>query len=900
MIAEEHCIPTFNRKFKPYLVTFCSILGTGYLKIALSHMLHIESPILLFFAAITISAWYGGARQGLLAIFSSLAFIVYYFILPSETIEPHVWFLRLVLYFIDAGVIVFLCSRLRTSKARVDAAFREIKSVERSLRESEDRLRHTADELAEVNSQLEERVADRTRQLTETNKKLFQTVVQSEEATERLRESQSFLDSVVENIPNMIFVKEADNLRFVRFNKAGSDLIGQKSESLIGKNDYDFFPKEEADFFISKDREVLKSGVMKEIFEETLSTPKGLRFLHTKKIPIFDKYGKTQYLLGISEDITEKKAIDQQRNDYIQAQLARSEAEKTAARLEFLSEASVNLSKSLDIHTMLNAFSMTVTKSFADACLIDFYDVDENSVERIVTAYLESVSQPALEDWSRKNKIESAEKPDAISKVIKSGVTQIFNNADGELLLQTLKDVELTNKLLQNGNASILVSPLIYHGQVFGTLTLVSGNPGRTYGELDLSIAEDLAKRASFAIENARLFQKANEASRAKSAFLANISHEIRTPLGAMLGFADLALGTGDELPQEQKEHISKVLRNGEQLLHIVDEVLDLSKAESDQILIEKMSFSLTKILDEVSALLMINAKDRGLKLKITKPQDMPEKITTDPLRLRQILINIIGNAIKFTEKGEIEVLVHFPKVGSKSYLQLTIKDTGIGITAEQAAKLFQPFVQADSSMTRKFGGTGLGLFLSRKLARLLGGDVILQSSSLGKGSQFEVTIDISTSLNRENMQKTNSETSKPTAKTSPVQGGTILVVDDSEDNRDLISAYLDKSKIKYDLAQNGLEGVEKAMEKDYDIILMDIQMPKMDGFEAVQYLRDRHYVKPIVAVTAHAMKGYRERCLNSGFDDYLCKPLAWDALMNCVNKFMIKENTPKEVDNGI
>jgi hypothetical protein len=978
------------KNFKPYFITVVTVCAVAALKLALAYFFAIESPILLFFTAVVVSAWLGGAFQGFLATVLTLSFIISIFVPADQDAWDRVWLIRYLFYFVDCSFIVFLCSQLTNQKNKLRYAFEEISQAESSLRVSEERMRRIFDsnmmgilfsqndgtllkandyflnligytreeveggrlnwkqitapefmpqsekalrdslstgvsdsfekeyirkdgqrisvsiraakvtdtesvafimdisnrkkneaELAQSNNLLEDRVSERTLQLTL--------------AAERLRESQIFLDSVIENIPNMIFVKEATDLRFVRFNKAGSELLGRPASALIGKNDYDFFPREEADFFTSKDRDVLTSKKSLEIFEETLSTPQGIRFLHTKKIPILDKHGDPQYLLGISEDITEKKALEQQKIDFMQAQVARSEAEKSAGRLEFLAEASVNLSTSLDIYFMLNAFSRTVTKNFADACLVDFYDDSDGTVERIMTTYRDEARQPDADDWSRKNKLDDEETKDAIAKVIKGGQGKVFNGLEGDSVLQTVKDVELSQQLMKNGKTSMIVVPLIYHGKVFGTLTMISTNPGRSYNEFDLSLAQDLARRASLAIENARLFGKANEASRAKSAFLANISHEIRTPLGAMLGFAELALDSKNTSPEEKSGYLATIIRNGQQLLHIVDEVLDLSKAESDQILVEKISFSLPKLLEDVSSLLTVKAQEKNLQLSITPVGKLPDRVTTDPLRLRQILINIVGNAIKFTEQGSVDVTVCVQSAKKKSLLEFVVKDSGIGISDEQAPRLFQPFVQADSSMTRKYGGTGLGLFLARKLAKLLGGDVVLRKSDLLKGSEFVITVDITgdVALKRSEVPVSGKKTGDSGAEPVPVakpSEGRVLIVDDSEDNRVMMAAYLEKSSFTFDMAENGLEGVEKALQQNYDMVLMDIQMPKMDGFEAIKYLREKNYDGPVVAVTAHAMKGYRERCLSNGFDDYLCKPLSWTALKDVLNKFTVQQ----------
>lgn len=283
---------------------------------------------------------------------------------------------------------------------------------------------------------------------------------------------------------------------------------------------------------------------------------------------------------------------------------------------------------------------------------------------------------------------------------------------------------------------------------------------------------------------------------------------------------------------------------------------------------------------------------------------ELPQYILSDPTRLRQILINVVGNAIKFTDKGSVDVTVTYkPKTEDLSHgtLEFIVADSGIGISPLQINKLFQPFVQADESMTRKFGGTGLGLFLSRKLARLLGGDLSLKSSHPGKGSQFAIALEvqvvemIADEAEEASVKRLNNVDAINSSKTladSSHRHGRVLIVDDAADNRTIVSIYLDKMGLDYEVAENGMQGVDKALKEKFDVILMDIQMPELDGFEAVQLLRDRNYSGPIIALTAHAMKGDKEKCLMRGFNDYLSKPLSKDSLRQTIDKYIDYQET--------
>lgn len=737
--------------------------------------------------------------------------------------------------------------------------------------------------LTEAYGQMEERVEQRTTELQEVNFNLKKMIEAQEIAADATRQSQSFLDSVVENIPNMIFVKDAKDLRFVRFNRAGEKLLGYTREELLGKNDNDFFPPEQANFFTENDRRVLEGGVAVDIPEENIATKTGMRFLHTKKIPISDKEGVPQYLLGISEDITERKLAEQQKLHLLQAQAAREEAEKTAHRLAFLSDASAALSTSLDVDVMLTSFAQVLLAEMADWCIIDLVPEDGSTIPEFIALHRDPNKTALAQEWRRRSPI-SDRKPYGAGHVLRTGQAELAHQITSDQLKQAMPN-EMKELLEKIGVASSIVVPIKSYGRSLGALSFVSSTPQRLYDEFDLSLAHDLAKRVSYAVENARLFNRAQEASRAKSAFLANMSHEIRTPLGAMIGFAEL-LTESQQATTDELKSAATIARNGRQLLHIVDEILDLSKVESERITIEKIPFSLKKLIQEVRSLLELKAQEKSLTLEIATAPDCPERIITDPTRLRQILINVIGNAIKFTESGDVRVdLRCSPQKGKPKHclLEFTVTDSGIGINEQQERKLFQPFAQADESTTRRFGGTGLGLFLARKLARLLGGDLRLGQSHPGRGSQFIITIEGEISAEAPS-QKARKAPEKTEEKKLNATNNLILVVDDAPDNRALLRHFLTRMGYRVDVAENGTIAVEKALNGEFDLVLMDIQMPGMDGFEALKSLRQKDYEQPIVALTAHAMKGDRERCLQEGFDDYLSKPIDKDRLQKVLN----------------
>ncbi|MFS4460783.1 response regulator [Bdellovibrio sp. HCB2-146] len=372
---------------------------------------------------------------------------------------------------------------------------------------------------------------------------------------------------------------------------------------------------------------------------------------------------------------------------------------------------------------------------------------------------------------------------------------------------------------------------------------------------------------------------QAENASKVKSLFLANMSHEMRTPLSAIMGFAEL-LKAPNLTEEERQQYTSIILRTSENLTKIINDILDLSKVEAGYLEVEKSTFSFTTLLHEIHMLVLAKKGDKPIDIQFRLNGRVPDMIHTDPLRLRQILLNILGNAVKFTEKGSIEVSYEI----RDSKLMVTIKDTGMGISPEQRRQLFQPFSQVDNSATRRYEGTGLGLVLSRQLARILGGDVELTDSQVGVGCTFVVSVAL------DNVQNAPAPAHPPLAQKSAdtatqLQGMSILIIDDVEDNRLLVHRLLTRRGARVDLAASGIEGIRMAQEKHYDIILMDIQMPLMDGYTATRTLRDAGYDKPIIALTAHAMKEDRDRCLQAGCNDYLTKPIQVDKVISALTK---------------
>lgn len=398
---------------------------------------------------------------------------------------------------------------------------------------------------------------------------------------------------------------------------------------------------------------------------------------------------------------------------------------------------------------------------------------------------------------------------------------------------------------------------------------------------------------------------RAEDASRSKTEFLANMSHEIRTPMAAILGYADL-LDDAQLTAGQRSEHIETIKRNGEHLLSVINDILDVSKIDAGRMVVEQLETSPRGILEDVARLMRVQADAKRLDLVLDSRTPIPERVITDPTRLRQILVNLLGNAIKFTESGSVSVSMGYEPGSACGTLWFEVRDTGIGMTPEQVEHAFTAFTQADASMTRRFGGTGLGLRISKRLANMLGGDITVQST-LGEGSVFTVSIEtgdvgsaprvpagpLSLDAGVGERQATAREgAGKPLAQLR------ILLMEDGIDNLRLISMHLDRAGARVTTARDGGEGmrlltrdgtIDGPLKSDvpFDAIVSDMQMPELDGYTAVKMLRDRGCDLPIVALTAHAMPSDRDRCLAAGCDAYAAKPIDKAGLIEVLLKAM-------------
>jgi len=482
---------------------------------------------------------------------------------------------------------------------------------------------------------------------------------------------------------------------------------------------------------------------------------------------------------------------------------------------------------------------------------------------------------------------------------------------------------ELSTKRAEGSDAVCAVTAVPFKspdGELIGIIKSFTDITARKKAEEKLKVAKEYAEKAQAeteqtnerlktSMEQANLMAKeAIVADKAKGEFLANMSHEIRTPMNAIIGFSDVL--AKDKLSQEQQKYVDLIRDSSKSLLGIINDILDFSKIEAGKLEIEVVECELEEILGTVESMLGPAAAKKGLDFEIRRSAGLPGQIRTDPVRVRQCLINLVNNAIKFTETGHIYVNVSEEKNKAASFIRFDVEDSGIGIAPDKQEQVFKAFSQADGSTTRKFGGTGLGLTITKQLAQLLGGGLSLESEE-GKGTTFtlrvlaDVTnepepeaeqVDVSeeADMSEETVQESEDTATGENAKLK----GRILVAEDSRTNQILVTLLLEQFGLDVTIVENGEKALNKASNESFDLILMDMQMPNMNGYEATELIREAGVTTPIIAVTAHAMKGDDKKCLAAGCDEYISKPIDNKKLEEVLHKYLVP--TDMSVDKKI
>jgi PAS domain S-box-containing protein len=565
--------------------------------------------------------------------------------------------------------------------------------------------------------------------------KITRDLTERRRAEEAIRQSQKFLDSMFENIPNMIFVKEARDLRFVRFNRAGEELLGYPRDEFIGKNDYDFFPKSQADAFTAADRRVLAGGRVVDIAEERIATRhQGERVLHTRKIPILDAEGHPRYLLGISEDITEQKKAEAESLRAVREQAALAERETAANRAAFLAEASTLLASSLDYHSNLKRLAELTVPILADWCSITAVNPDD-SLERVAIVHADAAKAEIARELDAKYPV-SSDRTSGIRRVIDTGKPLVAAEVTDEVLVRSAANDEHLALMRALGCHSCMIVPIISRERVHGAISFVSESPEHQFNSEDLQVAEELGRRAGIAIDNALLYEAAQSAITSRDEFLSIASHELKTPITALklqLQVAQRATDSSKGLappPAKLEKIMSVSLIQVNRLTALIDDLLDVSRIGAGKLIFRFERMDLADLVSRMAERFDEHVKASGCSIQVRAPE--PVYIWGDPFRIEQVILNLISNAAKYGNRKPIELRV----VRDGAQAKLICRDHGIGIPEDRISHIFERYERAVHY--HHISGLGLGLYISQEIVSAHSG-TIRAESEINVGSVFTV-----------------------------------------------------------------------------------------------------------------------------------------------------------------
>ncbi len=676
--------------------------------------------------------------------------------------------------------------------------------------------------LQRAHDKLEDTVNKRTATLLNTNKQLSIEIENRLNAEKKLRASEKQYSSLVENSPDIIYMlDEQGNFKFV--GGAVETLIEFKADELVGHHYSSIFRQNDLPEVCYRFNERRTGQRSTREFEISIPPKTPRKLTNGNGLPVFELYAAGMYnqslssiegkyigTYGVARDITDRKRA---------AQALKESEQRFRELAELLPEILIEYDRS----GLITFFNQKVTESTG-------YTPDDFSQAFPATRLAVGREQGDFEETI--NKLLSGQKV--------SSAEYTLRRKDGSTFPVSMRSTPITKK-------------------------------NRIIGGRSLLININKMKNAEVTLQATK--EKAEAANRAKSEFLANISHEIRTPLNGILGMSDLLDRT--DLSPQQRDYLNVLRTSGSALLSLVNDILDFSKIEAGKLDFEEIPFIFQHVINEVARTFIDQIKDKSIDLVITIDPAIPSRLVGDPLRLKQILLNLVSNAVKFTENGEIHIQVDIHKQRATSTeLLFRVKDSGIGIDHQVQKKLFNAFTQADGSTTRRYGGTGLGLTISKRIVTLMDGRIWLEST-LGKGSTFFFTAKFIKMSDTPVSDKDTCEKESRNA-LDAFQDVKLLLVEDSEINRRVAVEILNQIGITVTTAVDGKEAIKKIRRHNFDIVLMDVQMPEIDGLEATRIIRRELKLAdlPIVAMTAHAMKGDRHKCFDAGMDDYVSKPI--------------------------
>jgi PAS domain S-box-containing protein len=793
-------------------------------------------------------------------------------------------------------------------------------------------IQHRDSELVDAKEQLETRVKERTSELTISNRQLTKEIAERKKAEESAQRSQKVLQTILNSMPYGVIVIGKDKT-IRQANKSALKLMGYQSQGQIqGKVCHETLcPVEKGKC------PILDLGQQVDMSERILVAKDG------RKVPILKSViplllENEEVLLEAFVDITERKRAQERINKLNLLQTELLKPGSIAEKSKKITDAVVDIFDADFCRIWLThkgdlcesgCMHANVTEGphvcrYRDRCLFltassGRYTHIDGQVHRRVPFGCYKIGRVAAEkdrkfltnDVTHDPRVHNHQWAAELGLV--SFVGYQLRPPGG----QTIGVLALFSKHTISPSEDVLLESIAnITAQVMQTLwaeenlktanqQLQSEITERKQAEETLRLAKEEAEEINRQLMEATtrasdMAVQAEMANRAKSEFLANMSHEIRTPMNAIIGFSDVL--AGEQLANQQKEYVNVIRDAGQSLLTLINDILDFSKIEAGKLDTEIINCSLGQLLNSVESLMRPKAQEKGLDFKIIEGNGLPAQIRTDPARVRQCLINLIGNAVKFTEKGHIYVKVSLQDNRGRPYIRFDVEDTGVGIPKDRQEAIFEAFTQADGSTTRRFGGTGLGLTITRQLAELLGGYLCL-ISEVGKGSVFSLIIPAGVDVKKQIFLDRHNLAEELSIEKDGLDGpeselnfqGRVLVAEDSLTNQMLIKLLLEKMGLEVTIAEDGNEAVQKVFSQPFDLIFMDIQMPSMNGYEATKILREEGITTPIIALTAHAMMGDDAKCISAGCDDYLSKPINQKELIKTIRKHLTPKNEARK-----
>ncbi len=656
-----------------------------------------------------------------------------------------------------------------------------------------------------------------------------------DEIESSLRKKEDFLKKVLDSLLVGVFVMDPKTHKIVDVNQKCAELVGLPREKIIGNICHGFVCPAD----VGK-CPITDLGQTVDMSERKLRKANGQLIPILKSVATIESENQT-YLIESFIDLTSQKQAE--------ARIA-AETAKLSAMI----------------------FGMEEGVVFADS---------ENRIVEANSYFCRIVHKDR--DWIIGKKLEELHTGNILENVM-AKVAQFRQKSDSSpyIIQRPLGGAELIFRMQP------IYRDGIYDGVLLNVIDVSELVASRKQAESARIETEKANTRLQEAIREANcLAEQATTASKAKSAFLANMSHEIRTPMNAIIGFSDML--AGENLSPRQMEYVDTIKNSGAHLLSLINDILDFSKIEAGKLDVEKVEYPLEKILTSSDSLLRPAALRKGLDFQILHRTQLPARICTDPVRVNQCLTNLVNNAIKFTAKGYVHVIVSLETVNNIPYIRFDVEDSGIGIPADKREVIFQSFTQADISTTRQYGGTGLGLSITKRLAEILGGWLAVESEP-GKGSVFSLFIPVGLDVTLQPLlgEKTMEEYSRCTPLRQETSlYGQILVAEDNRSNQKLIEAVLHKMGLTVTLVENGQKAIEAVAAQKFDLIFMDMQMPVMNGYDAARSLRGSGKTLPIIALTAHAMMQDKEKCLACGCNEYLTKPVDRQQVQEVLSRYL-------------